>query len=150
MEEKQQRAIQKQVIDYFKHIDDATFIAVVESFVYHLPAKNEKVSKIITSFLEENDLELAYVNYVSDFVEKEQQFFNRSSWSQRGMIEGLKSSFLNDAFNRFRRSAGLNEKLTNDFREIKNSIDKLMDAGQVERFDEAMDELREYHFRKDK
>src|SRR5882757_9390084 len=97
-------SLQKQVIEYFEQYDDKTYIQIVDAFVYNIPSnKNTKVGEIITEFIKKNGLESAYLNYVSD-QRGNNKFFTRSSMSEIGMIENIKSAMLNASFNRFRQS----------------------------------------------
>lgn len=94
--------LQQQVFDYFADEDDKTVVAFIESFSYHRPAQKAGVGKMIEKFLKDNDLEMAYLNYVSDFVDKKSTILMRSAPSQRSMIEDIKRALFNLAFNRLR------------------------------------------------
>jgi len=149
MDESKQFQLQKLVIDQFKDTDDQTLIDFMDSFVYHRPAKNDKISTLIEDFIKRNGLTTAYTNYLADFVGEKTQFFRRSQGSEITMIENIKAAFMNAAYNRFRVSAQINAKqadLSKTFQKVLKSIDKLLDAGRLERFDEAIDELKEIHF----
>lgn len=143
----QQKNLQQQVSDYFKDVDNETFVAFVESMVYEVPAKNDKISELSTKFLEDNGLTVAYVNYVSDLRDDSHRLFNRSSFSERDMIESIKNALLSVSFNRFRKVAHIGRKDTR-YENLKAKqdiiikiLDQLLDAGSTERYHEAMDEL---------
>lgn len=145
MTTEQQKQIQQHIIDYFKEYDNDVFVAIIDSFVYQERA-TKNVSEIIEKFLTDNQLTDAYVNYISD--QKDQKFFNRTSMSQGAMIDTIKTALLNASFNRLRKTIDETrkfKKLKKDFKEIKEGIEKIMDAGSVERFDEGMDDLK-WHY----
>lgn len=51
------QSIQENVIDYFKDVDDKTFIAVVDTLAYHQPiGDNKSAGLLINKFLKDNDL----------------------------------------------------------------------------------------------
>ena len=101
--QKQLMELQRIVIDYFKDVDDKTIGNIIESFVYGKSTKNDKASKLIESFIKDNGIETAFVNYMIDVKAKAEgkALWLRSSYSERGIIEDIKISFLNLAFNRF-------------------------------------------------
>ena len=101
--EKQLLELQRIVIDYFKDVDDKTIGCIIESFVYGKSTKNDKASKLIESFIKDNGIETAFINYMIDVKAKAEgkSLWLRSSYSERSIIEDIKISFLNLAFNRF-------------------------------------------------
>ncbi len=103
-EQSQQKMLQDLIIEYFKDTDNKTLVAFIESFVYHQPItdRNSNTSKLIEKFLKDNELELAYCNYMIDYVRGADAMWLKSSGSQREMIDGIKQALLNLAFNRFR------------------------------------------------
>lgn len=118
-------------MEYFKDTDDKTFIALVETFVYQSPVgSNTKVSKLIEKFLQDNGLSEAYVNYLMDLKDEnskeyQKRFFNRSSMSQRDMIEKIQTSMLNACFNRFRKATqkrDTNKAAGDELKKIKKSV----------------------------
>lgn len=133
--------IQKVVLEYFKEYDDDTFIQIVDAFVYSCPPKaKSKVGEIITKFIQDNGVEYAYINYVSD--ERDQsKFFKRTSMSQAGMIQDLKTAFLNAAFNRFRNSTLLPD-VTKELDNLKDLVRKFMSPKDIDEFDDAIGDLR--------
>lgn len=94
--------LQETLTEYFKDFDNPTLIKFIESFSFHLPTRDNTTGKLIEKFLKDNELELAYVNYVSDFVKRESKFFSVSAPSDRLMIENIKNALNTIAFNRFR------------------------------------------------
>jgi hypothetical protein len=151
MDQRQQLSLQKQVLEYFNEVDNLTFAKVVESFVFHLP--NDGVSELIEKFLKDNDLEKSYINYVIDYKKLDpDSFFKRSKASESDLIENIKHAFLIASFNRHRdlvvshdKMKRNYDKLAKDVEGLNKAIDKIMDAGSVERFDEGMDDLKEYY-----
>ena len=111
--EKQLLELQRIVLDYFKDIDDVTMGKVIESFVYGVSTKDDKASKLIETFIKDNGIETAFVNYMIDLKAKAdgKSLWLRSSYSERSIIEDIKISFLNLAFNRFIQSASKKVKL---------------------------------------
>lgn len=104
MKSEQQVELQKQIIEYFKDVDDKTIRDVIESFVYFKGSNNNAVGELIQKFLKDNGLTMAFVNYCMDMKRvqnAEQIMFYRSSGSERDMIENIKVSLLNLAYNRF-------------------------------------------------
>ena len=99
--------LQKIVIDYFEKYDDKTMVEVIESFVYKLPSKSNKTGELIEQFLNDNGLKEAFVNCAIDDAKEKvnpDYLFNRASASEREMIEQIKISFLNLAYNRLRHN----------------------------------------------
>lgn len=147
----QQKAIQKQVTAYFKDVDDKTFIAIVDAFVYHEPpSASSKVGKIIDKFLIDNGIQNAYVNYVSD-VRDEKKMFYRSSMSDRVMIENINMAMLNESFHRFSTTTSIKAKyatLKSQMKSLDDSIKKVMDGGSTDVYHEGLDELRDYYIAK--
>jgi hypothetical protein len=154
MSNKVYQSIQENVIDYFKDVDDKTFIAVVDTIAYHQPiGQNEKAAELIDSFLKDNGLEQVYASYLIDFQSMAKgesiSFFRRTSMSETHMIENIKTALISAGYNRFRNSANkrdANKKAATKYKKIMEAVDKLMDAGSPERFDEGMDEMREFYF----
>lgn len=95
--------LQKIIFDYFKDVEDATLVEIVDSFVYDQPNPSSEVSKIIEKFMKDNGLETAFINYHYD-KEKKNKFFDRSQLSEKSMIENVKMSLLGLSHNRFRAS----------------------------------------------
>lgn len=104
MKSEQQVELQKQILEYFKDVDDNMIRDVIESFVYFKGSSNSAVGELTQKFLKENDLTMAFVNYCMDMKKiqnGEKIMFYRSSGSERDMIENIKVSLLNLAYNRF-------------------------------------------------
>ncbi len=134
-------SLQKQVIEYFEKYDDKTFIQIVDTFVYSIPVgKNVEIGKIINDFLKLNGLESAFLNYVSD-QRGDNKFFVRSSMSEIGMIDNIKSAFLNASFNRFRNTT-LMPDVKKELDDLKQLVIKFMSPKDHDEFDEAIDILR--------
>jgi len=134
-------SLQKQIIEYFSKYDDKTFIQIVDAFVYNTPTdKNKEISNILQNFLKDNGIEEAFVNYVSDLRDKN-KFFKRSSFSEIGIIEDIKSAMLNASFNRFRNST-LMPNVQKELDDLKELVIKFMSPKDHEEFDEAIDCLR--------
>lgn len=149
--------LQENIIEYFKDIDDKTFIALIDTFVYHSPiGDNKKISTLIDKFLKDNELGEAYLNYLCDLKDEStkdlhKHFFNRSSMSQRNMIENIKSALLNAAYNRFRKvttKRDANKNIATELTKLKELVIKFMSPKDTEEFDEAIDELRQMNFKK--
>jgi len=144
MKTKEQISIQEQICEYFKPYDNETFIGIVESFVYLLPAKGN-TSKILEKFLKDNDIERAYINVVSD-MRGESEFFRRASLSEGDIINAIMQAFLNESFNRLRRVPVVRKlketSASTELKKVKKSIKKLLDPGTPQGFDDAIDELR--------
>ncbi len=122
--------VQSLIIEYFKDTDDKTLVTFIESFVYHLPASNENLSKMIDKFLEDNGLKIAYCNYITD-LKNPDRYLNLSSRSETNMIEDIKFAMLNLSFNRLRFSISTIElKLPNNnkknFKFLKNELSKII------------------------
>ena len=102
--EKQLLDMQKIIIDYFEDTDDKTMISIIDSFVYGKSTKNNEASKLIESFIKDNGIETAFVNYMIDIKAKAEgnPMWLRSSYSERSIIEDIKLSLLNLSYNRFR------------------------------------------------
>ena len=98
--------LQKQIFDYFEDTDNKTLVEIIHAFVYYSPSNRSDVGVIIDKFLKDNDLTQAYINYSIDIKEKDNPstYFNRSSLSEREMIENVRLSFLSLGFNRLRQS----------------------------------------------
>jgi hypothetical protein len=148
IEDKQFKSLQQQVLDFFKDENDDTFIQVVDSFCYGETTKNSKIGALISKFLKENDLEIAFVNYVSDYRSKDggQRIFRRSSGSDITMIESVKLALMNVAFNRFRNydhTLNLNKKMRAEHAEMKRLISTLMDAGTTDNYHNTLDEMKD-------
>lgn len=116
-----ERQVQEIVLDYFKNMDDKTVSDVVDSFVYNTPItdKKAKTSKIIEKFLKDNGLVKAHINYVSDYVDKENKYLMRSQMSDVDMIEKVRNAMLNLAYNRYR---SLVKKRDTNFIFVKNTL----------------------------
>jgi len=126
MDNNQQQALQEIIIDYFKEFDDDIIVGIIDSFVYHKPAKNEKISKVLENFLKDQGIEIAYINYISDFVKKEQTSFTKSNPSEIEIINNIKMAFLNLIYNRFRNNLNIKSekylKNKNRFAFLKNEL----------------------------
>lgn len=147
------QSLQEQIMEYFKDTDDKTFIAPV--------GNNTKVSTLIETFLKDNGLSDAYVNYLldlkdEDIKEHQKRFFNRSSLSQRDMIEKVKSAMLNASFNRFRKNQFKKTRNTEassalksaraELKKLQDLIEKFMNPKDTDEFDFAIDKLRQMKF----
>lgn len=93
------KGIQEDLIDYFKDMDNKTFVQVVDCLVYHNGTTDSKISKLIEKFLEDMGLTEAYLNYLME-IKKPSSFFVRHP-SDIQMIEDIKKSFLSLSYNRF-------------------------------------------------
>lgn len=146
MDDKQLLTLQKLVIEYFKETSNETFVNIVDSLVYNQPNNNQKASKLIEKFLKDNGLEVAFINYMSDFRDQDNKIFRRSSPSQITIIEGIKMALLNASFNRLRQGvdgAAMNKRIKTEHAEMKRLISTLMDAGTNERYHDTLDEMRD-------
>lgn len=94
--------IQENLFEYFDNVEDKQFVDFVDAFVYDIPVKLEGSSKLIEKFLEDNDIQKAFLNYQLDLRNKEKIIFFRSTMSQRTIIEQIKQALLSLAYNRFR------------------------------------------------
>lgn len=94
--------IQQDLIEYFKDMDDDTFIALVDMLAFHKGTSDIKLSRLAEKFLNDNGLHEAYVNY-SLAMNKPNNFFQRHP-SDIQMIVEIKQSLLSLSHNRFRRS----------------------------------------------
>lgn len=157
MDSRQQQAIQEQVRNYFKETDNITFSKVVDAFVFL--NSHPGIGKIVDKFLRDVGIQEAYVNYISDIKRAENKdfYFKRGSASQTDLIEQIKNGFLVESFHRFHKFAPLHDKmkrnydkLAKDVTALNEAIDKIMDAGNVERLDEGMDMLKEHYFEQKK
>lgn len=92
--------LQEELQEYFKHIDDSTFVQIVTSFAFFKSTDNTKVRALIEKFLEDNDLTKAYSNYYMDLVSPN-TFFNRSSLAESNIIENIRLCLLALSHNRF-------------------------------------------------
>ena len=138
----QQHMLQELMFEYFKDTDNKTLVAFIDSFVYHQPITDRKsnISKLIEKFLKDNGLEIAYTNYLIDYVRKEEAIWLKSSGSQREMIDGLKQALLNLAFNRFRNidstlldSSGPAKKLFKEKKKRKVDKIKILGTSEIEK-----------------
>ena len=103
------RQIQENLLDYFKDVDDSTFIEFVDCFAYDASTDNEEVSKLAEQFIEDQGLFDAIINHKYDQTEKA-SLFSRSSLSQRNMLIDIKTTLVSLSHNRFRKSI-LNSKI---------------------------------------
>ncbi len=96
--------IQEIVFDYFKDVDNKTLTRIVDAFVFHQAIKPDTdAGKLVEKFLADNELEMAYIDYVYDYVDKKSTVFSRSNSSQTQIIEYIKTAFLTLSYNRFRQ-----------------------------------------------
>jgi len=102
--------LQKIIFDYFKDIDDATIVEIVNAFVYDVPNPKLGAGKLIEKFLEDNGLVDAHINYLYDKTDGA-SLFRRSSLSQSSMIENVKMSLLGLSFNRLSSNVGYDSKI---------------------------------------
>lgn len=140
MDFKQQKSLQLAVFEYFKDTPDELFSEIVESFVYNKGSSNDKVGKLVEKFLKDNGVEQAYINCRIDL---KNQFFKRSSLTERDMIEQLRNAFLSISFHRFQK----NLKLVKDAVEMKRIINVLMDAGTTDNFHDALDDAKRLYLK---
>jgi len=96
------REIQEDIFDYFKDVDDETFISVVDIIVYHNSSKDGKATKLATKFLDEQGLGEAYVNYIQELNRPSSMWLRNVSDVE--MIEKIKRAFLGLAYNRLRNN----------------------------------------------
>lgn len=92
-----QKILDKQL----SHLDDKTFVQLVDCFCYDTPTKSTRISKILERFIEDNDLFEVVANARYD-REHPEGFFLRSSLSQRQTLENIKVSLVSLSHNRFR------------------------------------------------
>lgn len=93
--------IQKNLEDYLKDVDNATFVEFVDTFAYKNTTKSKRVSKLIEKFIEDNDLFEALTNEKYD-EEHPHQLFLRSNLSQTGLLRDIRISLVSLSHNRFR------------------------------------------------
>ena len=126
--------LQKIIFEYFKDIDDITFIEIVKSFVFDVSNPSKEASKLIEKFLKDNGLDDAFINYQYDKTDKA-TLFRRSSLSQSSMIENIKTSLLTASFNRFNVSVSRLdlEKSNTKLEGLEHNITKLnLKSGEEE------------------
>lgn len=125
MKNTQERAIQEEIIDYFKDYDNQTISHFINSFIYFKPAYNDKISKLLEKFLEDNGLINAYLNYTSD-ARGENQFLNKASGSEVDIINKVMNALFNLCYNRFRNDLDDNDKVNKlnkkNFNLLKKSL----------------------------
>lgn len=97
--------IQENLFEWFRDVDDRTLADFILVFVYDNSINNVKISKLVEKFLDENGLAMAYINYQHDMRKKESAWL-RSSYSERNMIEMVRSGLLSVSFNRFDKNLG--------------------------------------------
>ena len=136
--------IQKNLLDYFKDVDDATFIEFVDCFAYDASTDNEEVSKLAEQFIEDQGLFDAIINHKYDQSDKA-TIFNRSSLSQVTILQDVKTALVSLSHNRFRKSI-LNSKI--DALDIKigkqeNKMSNIILEGNLKSFNLLKSELLE-------
>jgi hypothetical protein len=100
------KEIQEDLIDYFKDLDDTTFIDVIDILVYHKGTSDVNISTIAHKFLEDNGLHEAYINYLGELKKTDIMFVSHPTDIR--MIEQIKQSLLSISHNRFRASNNSN------------------------------------------
>jgi len=93
--------LQEDLMEYFKDMDDKTFVEVVNIIVYQLGTSDSNMSKLAEKFLEDNGLGEAYLNYILE-MKRPSQFFSRHP-SDIKMIEDVNVSLLSLSFIRLKR-----------------------------------------------
>lgn len=97
----QLQEIQEDLMEYFKDIDDKTFIAIVDVIVYQLGTTDSNISKLSEKFLTDNGLSEAYLNYILE-LKNPSKFFQANPTDVR-MIEDVNVSLISIGFIRFKR-----------------------------------------------
>ena len=95
--------IQEDIFEQFKEVDNETLCKVIKSFVYMKPTDDENISKMVTKFLEDNDLAIIYGNIYmdhQDYLNNIQRSFLRTTISERSMFDDIQIAFWNLSFNR--------------------------------------------------
>lgn len=95
--------IQEDIFEQFKDVDNETLCKFIKSFVYMKPTNDESISKMVTKFLEDNDLSIIYGNIYmdhQDYLKGNSRNFLRTTISERSMFDDLQIAFWNLAFNR--------------------------------------------------
>ncbi len=98
----QMQEIQEDLIEYFKDMDDKTFMDVCDVIAFHLSTNDSKISQLAEKFLSDNGLHQAYLNYLMELKNPSTMFARHPSDVE--LIGQIKQSLLALAYNRFRRS----------------------------------------------
>lgn len=98
----QLQEIQEDLMEYFKDIDDKTFIGIVDVIVYQLGTTDSNISKLSEKFLNDNGLSEAYLNYILE-LKNPSKFFQANPTDVR-MIEDVNVSLISIGFIRFKRT----------------------------------------------
>ena len=98
----QLQEIQEDLMEYFKDIDDKTFIAIVDVIVYQLGTTDSNISKLSEKFLKDTGLEEAYLNYILE-LNNPSKFLKANPTDVR-MIENVNVSLISIGFIRFKRT----------------------------------------------
>lgn len=98
----QLQEIQEDLMEYFKDIDDKTFIGIVDVIVYQLGTTDSNISKLSEKFLTDNGLSEAYLNYILE-MKHPSKFFQPNPTDVR-MIEDVNVSLISIGFIRFKRT----------------------------------------------
>lgn len=100
--------LQEDLDEYFKNLDDVTFIHFCDLFVFESGTSNVKISELTEKFLRDNGLHEAYMNYIME-MRKPSQLFSRFQ-SDIAMIDDIKKALLVLSYNRFRKSLATKQK----------------------------------------
>ena len=95
----QQVQMQKLIFNYFIDYDDKTVVEFINCFVYSEVNPRKEVSELLHKFLKDQDLELAYADYISD-RRGDSKYWLKSNPSDIETINQIFHALLNISFNR--------------------------------------------------
>jgi hypothetical protein len=101
-----QEQIFNNLMEYFKNTSDKDFVLFMNSFVFFKGVSNDeegrRISKLLSKFLDDNDIVDTYMNYYYDVINTEITSFKRSNYSERIFIEDMFTCLFQISHNKLR------------------------------------------------
>lgn len=104
-----QEQIFNNLMEYFQNTSDKDLVLFMNSFIFFKGVTNDeegrRMSKMLSKFLDDNDINEPYMNFYYDFINTEITSFKRCNYSERIFIEDIFTCLFQISYNRLRDRA---------------------------------------------